>query len=117
LTVAALASCDGANDDLREGTTILCARRLLGHFAGTIPPPLATQQPCVHAPLEGIAECAASALGKADDHEAAHAINFALVLLADHDLTPQTFAARLAASSGASLYNCLGAALSVHSSS
>lgn len=39
------------------------------------------------------------------------AVNQALVLLADHELNPSTFAARVAASAGADLYACLTAAL------
>lgn len=42
---------------------------------------------------------------------AARAVNRALVLLADHELNPSTFAARVAASAGADLYACLAAAL------
>lgn len=117
LTVAALASCEAASDDLREGTTILCARRLLGILSGAAPFRHVSKRPARPTPHASIADCAASVLGAARRPESTHAINFALVLLADHDLTPQTFAARLAASSGASLYNCLGSALSVHSSS
>ncbi len=37
-----------------------------------------------------------------------------LVLLADHEFSPATFAARIAASSGVDLYSCIGAALHVH---
>ena len=61
----------------------------------------------------GIVECA----GIPKSGAARDALNAALVLLADHELTPQTFAARLAASSGASLYFCLVSALSAHSGS
>lgn len=39
------------------------------------------------------------------------AIDAALVLCADHELNPSTFAARVAASSGADLYACISAAL------
>jgi citrate synthase len=37
-----------------------------------------------------------------------------LVLLADHEFSPATFAARIAASSGVDLHSCIGAALHVH---
>jgi citrate synthase len=37
-----------------------------------------------------------------------------LILLADHEFSPATFAARIAASSGVDLYSCIGAALHVH---
>jgi len=41
-------------------------------------------------------------------------IDRALVLCADHELNASTFAARVAASTGADLYACLGAALHTH---
>lgn len=41
-------------------------------------------------------------------------LNAALVLLADHEFSPATFAARIAASSGVDLHSCIGAALQVH---
>ncbi len=41
------------------------------------------------------------------------AVDLALVTCADHELNPSTFAARIAASAGADLYACVGAALYV----
>lgn len=41
-------------------------------------------------------------------------LNAAFVLLIDHEFTPATFAARIAASSGVDLYSSIGAALHVH---
>ena len=41
-------------------------------------------------------------------------LNAVLVLLADHEFSPATFAARIAASSGVDLHSCVGAALHVH---
>ncbi len=55
-----------------------------------------------------IAEGVARRLGRADG---AHLVNAALVACADHELNVSTFAARIAASAGADLYACLGAAL------
>jgi citrate synthase len=46
-----------------------------------------------------------------DDRAAVDAIAATLVLLADHELTASTFAARVAASTGAGLAHCLGAGL------
>ena len=43
--------------------------------------------------------------------EAVAALNAALVLVADHELNASTFAARVAASTGADLYACISAAL------
>jgi citrate synthase len=58
-----------------------------------------------------VAATLALALGGRAAHEAAHALDCALVLCADHELNVSTFAARITASAGADLYACLGAAL------
>jgi len=64
------------------------------------------------APVVGssVARALASAL-RAKGGEAANALNTALILCADHELNPSTFAARVAASAGADLYACVSAAL------
>lgn len=61
---------------------------------------------------ERVAAAAAVALGTGSAEEAA-VIEQALVLMADHELNPSTFAARVAASVGADLYACVAAALAV----
>jgi citrate synthase len=53
----------------------------------------------------------ARALGLGKGPRVRAAIDVALVLVADHELNASSFAARIAASSGADLYACLGAAL------
>jgi citrate synthase len=52
-----------------------------------------------------------SALGAAGSAERERAVDAALVLMADHELNASSFAARVAASTGADLYMCLTAAL------
>lgn len=47
--------------------------------------------------------------------DAEHAMNAILVLLADHELTSSTFAARVAASAGSFMHGCITAALTTHS--
>ncbi|MBL8623908.1 MAG: citrate synthase [Myxococcales bacterium] len=61
------------------------------------------------APGGGLAAGLARGLGRGDD--AARALDAALVACADHELNPSTFAARVAAGTGADLYACVGAAL------
>lgn len=61
-----------------------------------------------------IAQVLARALGIAPTPAKLDALNAALVLVADHELTPATFAARLAASAGSDLYACIAAALPVY---
>ncbi|MFM0573065.1 citrate/2-methylcitrate synthase [Paraburkholderia caledonica] len=46
--------------------------------------------------------------------EAVFAVNGALTVLADNELAPATFAARVAASTNADLYNCVAAAIGAH---
>jgi citrate synthase len=59
-----------------------------------------------------VAEAVAAALGSSAGAEGVGAINRALVLCADHELNASAFAARVAASTGADIYACVGAALS-----
>ncbi len=73
-----------------------------------------------YAPLqrgEPIGQGLARALSLASENTVATALNTALVLVADHELNPATFAARVAASSGADLHACIAAALGVHGGS
>ncbi len=63
----------------------------------------------------GVAWSALLALGGKTSVDNCQAMNAMLVLLADHELAPGTFAARVAASSGATLHSCLASALCTHS--
>lgn len=63
---------------------------------------------------EIIAHYILRAFGIDAKHCKVRALNAALVLLADHEFSPATFAARIAASSGVDLHSCIGAALHVH---
>jgi citrate synthase len=63
---------------------------------------------------ESIASYMLRAFGVYSHRSQIRILNAVLVLLADHEFTPATFAARIAASSGADLYSCIGAALHVH---
>jgi citrate synthase len=68
------------------------------------------------APRRGdtIARVLARALGLQAKPDVTQALDGALVVVADHEFTPATFAARIAASAGNDLYSCVGAALQVH---
>jgi citrate synthase len=68
------------------------------------------------APRRGdtIARILARALALQAGSDVAHALDGVLVVVADHEFTPATFAARIAASAGNDLYSCVGAALQVH---
>src|SRR6478752_710648 len=79
-------------------------RKLVCSFAELLLEPRARRAP------SSIAELAALGAGAAGP-EAARALDLALVLLADHELNASSFAARIAASTDASLVACLLAAL------
>src|SRR5262249_47249756 len=61
-----------------------------------------------------IARVLARALGLQASDDVIHALDGLLVIVADHEFTPATFAARIAASAGNDLYSCVAAALQVH---
>jgi len=58
-----------------------------------------------------VAHAVSAALGSQAGDDGISAINRALVLCADHELNASAFAARVAASTGADIYACVGAAL------
>lgn len=68
------------------------------------------------APRRGdtVARALARALGTGQSPAVMRALDRVLVIVADHEFTPATFAARIAASAGNDLYSCVGAALQVH---
>jgi citrate synthase len=95
-------------------TPLALARDLMRAQAGTLGflgrrrryVPLTTGEP--------IASGVARLLDIASDAQQLGAINAALVMTADHELNPATFAARVAASGSSDLHSCVGAALSTH---
>jgi citrate synthase len=109
-----LHSVGGRPDHSDPAFSIANARALiqaLGGAVGFVGPPRSFIR---QASGESIAGVFARAFGvhSADAHVAA--INAACVLLADHEFTPATFTARIAASTGVDLHSCIGAALQVH---
>ena len=87
------------------------ARTLIVRMAATLG--LGREDNGLEAALEvdSVAEAVALALGSDKGEPGIRAINRALVLGADHELNASTFAARVAASTGADLYGCVSAAL------
>ena len=81
------------------------ARTLIPQLAAAVGPP---SRDALRAPT--VAAVLARALGRGT-REVARALDVALVLMADHELNASTFAARVAASTGADLPACLVAAL------
>jgi citrate synthase len=60
-----------------------------------------------------IAHAVCVAFGLRPTKERLHALDFTLILVADHELNPSSFAARVTASANADLYACVSAALAV----
>src|SRR5262245_15292334 len=64
---------------------------------------------------ESVAEALAGSLARHPTPKVLRALSAALTLSADHELTPATFVARIAASSEADLHSCIAAAINTHS--
>jgi citrate synthase len=96
----------------RAGETAL-ARSLIVRMAALLALP-SRRQAC-HAALgeSSVARAILTAFGRPPSPAASRAVNAALVLCADHELNPSTFAVRIAASAGADLHACVGAGLHV----
>lgn len=97
-------------EELRSGSIERYSRQMLFCFAGAcgvLRPGGGFVMP------EGermLAQHVLHALGGPDSPQAVHAINAALILGADHELSSGTFSARIAASTGATLHACIVAA-------
>ena len=100
---------------VRSSSTVMAARQVIQTFAGCFGYLSARRHyvPCVGA--TPIAAAVLRALGLARSEERLRMVNALLVLLADHELSPATFAARVAASSGANLHACLVSAIETSS--
>jgi citrate synthase len=94
--------------EIEQARSLMCA--MIGAF-GFLGPAR-----CYAAPRRGdtVARALARALGIRRSAAALRALDRVLVIVADHEFTPATFAARIAASAGNDLYSCVGAALQVH---
>ena len=111
LAVPALEARDGlrlsAHTDGEHDRARTLIRRLAAFLAASSEPPRVSRA-LDESSIAGVALCA---LGAAPSHDRQRAINQALILCADHELNASTFAARVAASTGATLYAAISAAL------
>lgn len=96
----------------RAGETVL-ARSLIVRMAALLALP-GRRDRC-HAALaeSSVARAVLAAFGVRPTPAVERAVDATLVLCADHELNPSTFAVRIAASAGADLYACVGAGLHV----
>jgi citrate synthase len=98
-------------DELRSGSIAHYSHELLLAFAGCCGV-IGPQKRFIEPPAEThVAVHVLHALGVPVTEQATHAMNAALILTADHELAPATFAARIAASVGSGLHACVVAAL------
>jgi citrate synthase len=106
-----LAAADRGRHAAPRSGQIERARRLVRSLAAALALPAAPGriEAAMRAPT--VAAGILVALGHRPRPDAVRAVDRALVLSADHELNPSSFAARIAASTGADLYACVGAAL------
>ena len=100
--------------ELRMGSTERLSRQMLFAFAGAcglLGPRGVYQQPQVE---QSLALHVMEAMGVTKAPALEQAINTALILSADHELSSSTFSARIAASTGSTLHACVVAALATH---
>lgn len=112
---AMLGVAEPSHNEIRRGTTIPAARQLILTLTGCLG--YLAENPAfrVPDPRLSVAQNAAQTLIEKTSPEMVGAINAALVLCADHELSSSTFAARVAASTGAELRACVLAAIGAHS--
>lgn len=109
MVTASLSAFERAEDD--DQSSFAGCRRLLQTLAGTagVFGPNKRFSP----PLDGefISHCLARGLGIGDQEDAVVALDAALVLSADHELSAPTFCARVCASTGADIHACVATAM------
>jgi citrate synthase len=111
LLVAALGARDPGRFDVERGVVLERARGLVLRLAASLALPLAPARAAEALATGGVAAALAVAVRGRADADLVRVLDQALVLIADHELNVSAFAARVAASAGADLYACLGAAL------
>lgn len=111
LAVEAWASCLGASPEMSAAAPIIAARDVVQVMTGCIG--LLREKPAFTPcrPGQSVAESLARSLGIPGHETNLRLLDVALVVCADHELAPATFAARIAASAGADIYSCISSAL------
>jgi len=111
MALPALAVADTSRHGASAEAQLGRARRLLRGLAAALALPGHRERLDGALRAETVARSVLLALGQRPSRKSERAIERALVLCADHELNPSAFAARVAASTGADLYACVGAAL------
>lgn len=115
LATTLLGAAETTRSEIRSGTTIPAARQLILTLAGCIG--YLARRPGFRPPSarHGIAAHLGRMFAARPTPDIIAAINKALVVCADHELSSSTFVARVAASTGAELRACVLAAIGSHS--
>jgi len=100
--------------EMTEGHSISAARLILQTITGCIGLLTPARNFVERRPDESIAASVLRAGGAIVATDTQRAVNAALIVLADHELAAATFVARIAASTNATLFNCVAAAISSH---
>jgi citrate synthase len=105
---------DRGLNEFRDGRTIASAQQIIQILAGACGYLHAPHRFAAARPREAVAATVARALGAGGDPRTSELVNAALVLCADLELAPGTFAARIAASAGSDLYASVAAGIGAH---
>jgi citrate synthase len=100
--------------EISDGTSVTSARLLIQTMASCLALLRPDGRVTVRRPLETLAAFILRSSQVDPSPEALRALNGAMIVLADNELAPATFAARIAASTNADLFNCVAAAIGSH---
>ncbi|SAK52422.1 citrate synthase [Caballeronia temeraria] len=100
--------------EIADGGAVQAARLMLQSMAGCVGFLGPERVFCARAEGESIAGQILRAAGAAVTPETLRALTTALVVLADNELAPATFSARVAASTNADMFSCVAAAIGSH---
>jgi citrate synthase len=115
VTLPALAAADPMRFDTEPAAVLARARRLIPRLAACYALALDPKRVAAALGTADPVRALALALGVPLTGKAIDLLRCALILCADHELNTSTFAARVAASTGADLYACLSAAVAAFS--
>jgi citrate synthase len=110
-----MAAADPMRFDTEPASVIARARALIPRLAASCALVLEPQRFAAASSTGDPVRALALAIGVAPNRGALELLRCALILCADHELNTSTFAARVAASTGADLYACLSAAVAAFS--
>jgi citrate synthase len=100
--------------EISDGSAVQAARLIMQTMAGCLGFLSKERAFVMRERGESLAAYLLRAAGGTCTPDAVFAVNGALTVLADNELAPATFAARVAASTNADLYNCVAAAIGSH---